>query len=66
MTSNVYKATSVVSVNNDDLNETVAIKNVKLQNPNWFEDEVESLSLLNHPNIIKLVGLKFPTLNDDR
>ena len=65
LTSKVYKASSVKN-NDDPKNYEIAIKNVMPEYSKEFLAEVNCLNLLDHPNIIKMVGTKFPTTNQNR
>ena len=44
----------------------MAIKNVKHGYSEEFNAEIDMLDSLDHPNILKMVGVQLPTEKDDR
>ena len=62
LTSEVYSAVaSVIDINKQVTHQDVALKSIKAGFEEEFVAEVKALSLLTHPNIIKMIGFKQPS-----
>jgi len=68
LTSDVHQAiASVIDIEDRAAHhQKVAVKSVKGEHWEDFQSEAGCLAVLSHPNIIKMVGVKFPTQNDAR
>jgi|OM-RGC.v1.026679925 Serine/threonine protein kinase len=67
LTSEVYSAVaSVIDIDKQVTHQNVALKSVKVGFEEEFVAEAKALSLLTHPNIIKMIGFKAPSKDDSR
>lgn len=67
VTSDVYKATALPSVNGKQPSpsETIAVKHVKDSCREEFANEISLQGPLDHPNILKIKGYQKPGLGND-